>query len=157
MARARSRPTQTGQLVAAGVARVCVVCVLSNYGQRHIELLSSKMRTEANRRRHLHRGMQGQQTPKHKTPGRKTTRGSSGRTVSDEILELQTTSRHLISPAQNFRNELSETAMQYFSLCREKSQEYRTVKPAESSQQKVTQLCLCFHFRFLHKEQTKNP
>ena len=114
MARARSRPTQTGQLVAAGVARVCVVCVLSNYGQRHIELLSSKMRTEANRRRHLHRGMQGQQTPKHKTPGRKTTRGSSGRTVSDEILELQTTSRHLISPAQNFRNELSETAMQYF-------------------------------------------
>ena len=53
------------------------------------------------------------------------TRGSSGRTVSDEIPELQTTTRSLISRAK-FRVMRAEYLDAVFPHMGEQSQKYRT-------------------------------
>ena len=56
--------------------------------------------------------------------------------------------RHLISPAQHFRNELPKLTDAVFPHMGEQSQKYRTAKPAEQKTAGNAQIVFTFSFSF---------
>ena len=104
------------------------------------------LRTEANRRLSPRKVTALKRHPNTKHPTAKRAACSSGRTVSDEIQQLQTTTRHLISPREIQSDESRIPQCSISSYGRETA-EIPHQKPADQKTAGKVQLGLRFHFR----------
>ena len=125
-------------------------------GKAGSNCISFLTRTKANHRPSPRKVTALKRHPNTKHPTAKRAACSSGRTVSDEIPELQTTTRSLISRAK-FRVMRAEYLDAVFPHMGEQSQKYRTKNLLTRRQQEKYNCVYVFIFVPLHKAQSKNP